>query len=200
MAKQTLASLRRRKTYIRSFLRQAAEGEIHTIDEFVDHVRLAESDRRRSIQAAASDLPDEFQDAMADDLYDLQLVSRLADELAIIALYRVVETYTGRILSHRFGAGTERKASKIAAVRSFLGSHNITLHAIPHFRAIDELRLLNNAIKHHHGRVSTELATSYSRWRQGDPLKRLDKAYTRLKPHVPAYLFRLAERVRLRFR
>jgi len=77
----------------------------------------------------------------------------------------------------------------------------IDLASVPHHRAVDELRLLNNAIKHNDERVDEKLAQRYPRrWRKGKKLSGLDKAYDRLRPKVPAYIFRLAERMKLRYK
>jgi hypothetical protein len=75
----------------------------------------------------------------------------------------------------------------------------IDIKRIPHYRAVNELRLLNNAIKHA-GRVTAELAKEYPRWKQGRNLTGVGAAYERLRRPVPSYIFRLAERLKLRFK
>jgi hypothetical protein len=76
------------------------------------------------------------------------MISNLADQLAIVVLYRVVETIRRRIFDHKFGVN-----SKIEELRPKLLEQGIDINPIPHHRAVDELRLLNNAVKHE-GRVS----------------------------------------------
>ena len=188
----------RRKIQIRGFLRQFAENEVDTIDRFRAHVLDAATEQRHSIQQNADELPAEVQEFLADDLYELDAISDLADQLAIVALYRVVESNTSRILAHKFGTAASRKASYIRALRDFLKQQGINVELIPHYRATNELRLLNNAIKHA-GQVTDELAKEYPRWRQGEKLAGLGATYERLKGHVPSYIFRFAERVKLRF-
>lgn len=100
---------------------------------------------------------------------------------------------------HRFGTAAGRKASNIKALCSFLQGQGINIERIPHYRAVNELRLLNNAIKHA-GRVTAELAREYPRWTQYKELAALGAAYDRLKRHVPSYVFRFAERVKLGFK
>ena len=51
--------------------------------------------------------------------------------------------------------------------------------------AFDELRRLNNTVKHN-GTVNTELAT-YPGWTQGEPLGVFSDAYPRLSPGGSAY-------------
>jgi hypothetical protein len=181
-------------------LRQFAENEVDTIDRFRVHVRGAAAAQRHSIERRADDLPAEVQEFLADDLNELDAISDLADQLAIVALYRVVEINTGRILAHKFGAAARRNASYIKALRAFLmQQQGINIERIPHYRAVNELRLLNNVIKHA-GHVTAELGNEYPRWKQDKELAGLGAAYERLKVRVPSYIFRFAERVKLRFK
>jgi hypothetical protein len=189
----------RRKIRIRAFLRRFAEHEVDTIDRFRAHVRDAAAAQRRSIERRADGLPAEVQEFLADELNELDVILDLADQLAIVALYRVVEINTGRILAHKFGTAVRRNASNIRTLRTFLmRQQGINIARIPHYRAMNELRLLNNAIKHA-GRVTAELSNEYPRWRQGQELAQLGAAYERLKGRVPSYIFRFAERVQLRY-
>ena len=179
-------------------MRHFAEIEVEMIDRFRAHVSDAAAAQRRSIHQRADELPEEIQEFLADDIYELDKISDLADQLAIVALHRVVELSTQRILMHKFGAAAGRKASYIDALRKFLKGHDIDIERIPHYRAMNELRLLNNAIKHA-GHVNPQLAAEYSRWTLGEELTQLGSAYDRLKRHVPSYVFRFAESVKLRF-
>lgn len=189
----------RRKIQIRAFLRQFAENEVDTIDSFRTHVYGAADAQRRAIERGADDLPAEVQEFMADDLYELEAISKLADQLAIVALHCVVEINTGKILTHKFGATAGRNASYIARLSDFLRQHGINIKRIPHYRAVNELRLLNNAIKHA-GHVTADLANEYPRWKRGQELDGLGPAYERLKGRIPSYILRFAERVKLRFK
>jgi hypothetical protein len=172
---------------------------VEELDRFRAHVRDAAAAQRRSIERRAAGLPDEVQEFLADDLHELDGISDLADQLAIVALYRVVEINTGRILAHRFGAAARGNASYVGRLRKLLKQHGVDIERIPHYRAVNELRLLNNAIKHA-GHVTAELASEYARWKQDQELTGLGAAYERLKGRVPSYIFRLAERLKLRFK
>lgn len=187
------------KTRIRHHIRRIAEYAAEDIDRFREHVDQGRAARCRSLKKRAQDLPPDAQEFLADEIYQLDSVSHLADQLSIIALYRVVELTTSRMLAHEFGKATEKKASDIAKVRDLLKNQKgVDLASVPHYRTIDELRLLNNAIKHS-GRVTKELA-KYPRWKEGDHLTGLAEAYERLRPKVPPYIFRLAERMKLRYK
>jgi hypothetical protein len=125
-----------------------------------------------------------FKDRCYDDgrLDELDELDSLADERAILGLYRFVEIERNRVLLERFPA---LDASRI---------HNITyLNQIPPFLrtlfgapAIEELRLLCNCIKHS-GRVSQALAKANPARHHGDRLGALKSDYERLAPYVNAY-------------
>jgi hypothetical protein len=188
------------KTRILGFLRHFAESEAYEVDQFREHVHNAAASERRSIDRRAENLPEEAQEFLADEVDMLKSIAGLADQLAIVALYRVVELNTGRILRHKFGATVAGKTSRIDRVGDLLNKQlGVNIESVPHYRAVNELRLLNNCIKHE-ARVSKQLADGYSRWKQGAKLTDLDATYERLRAKVPAYIFRLAQRVKLRFK
>lgn len=187
------------KIRIRDHVRGIAEYAAEEIDQFRDHVAAGRDARLRSIEKRAAGLSPEAQEFLADDIAELDTVSRLADQLAIVASYRVVELTTRRLIVHEFGKSAERQASEIGKVATLLQNRKgIDLKKVPHYRAVDELRLLNNAIKHT-GRVTKKLA-AYGRWKEGDDLTGLDAAYDRLRPKIPLYIFRLAQRMKLRYK
>jgi biotin operon repressor len=187
------------KTRVRHHVRRIAEYGAEEIDRFREHVHNAHAAQQRSIHKRAARLPPEAQEFLADEIAELDTVSQLADQLSLVALYRVVELTTARILAHEFGTGAAGNASAFRKVKDLLKQKGVDLATVPHYRAINELRLLNNAIKHK-GRVTEELAKEYSRWKVGGELTKLDKAYARLRPKIPAYILRLAERMKLRYK
>jgi len=180
-----------------------AEQDIQTIDSFRAHIEEGAVARRSAIKRLAARLSDDeaqdyLADNFADDLAELDIISALANEFAIIGLYRVVEVFRGRVLRARYGPATPNGAY-IQRVRGFLLKHyGIDFDRIPHHRAVDELRLLNNAIKHDAAIVSAELAHAFPRWKKGKRLTGLDAAYERLKNHAASYIFAFATRVKLR--
>ncbi len=119
-----------------------------------------------------------------DELRELDTISQLADELSVVALYRVVELNTARILVYEFGPMVKKKASRVDGVKDLLLKNiGLKLETVPHYRAVNELRLLNNAIKH-----------------EGKVTRNLSKGYKRLRPKVPTYILRLAERMKLKYK
>jgi hypothetical protein len=184
---------------IRSYFRRLADGECDDIDRFRKHVRAGSTKRKRALEKRAQSLPPEIQELLAEDLWELDRISCLADQLSIVGLYRIAEIDTARMLGHGFGKAAMRNASSVDNLKKFLKQKNVALASVPHFRAIDELRLLNNAVKHD-GRVTKQLSQKYRGWREGEKLEGLDKAYDRLRPKVPVYIFRLAQRLKLRYK
>ena len=141
MARKDRISKNRVLTYLRWF----AESEAEAIDRFRAHVHDAAATERRSIERRANNLPSEIQEFLADDLHELDAISDLADQLSIVALYSVVEINTGRVLAHRFGPAARKNASYIKRLRKFLmQQERIDIKRVPHYRAVNELRLLND--------------------------------------------------------
>lgn len=195
------SKVRLKKTRIRSHFRRLADYAIEDIDRFREHVRDGCVQRLRTLEERAGRLPLLAQEFLAGgETSELDTISRLADQLSIVALYRAVEVNAGRMLAHEFGRAAAREASNICRLKRFLRTRKgIELASLPHYRAIDELRLLNNAIKHV-DLVTKELAENYHRWREGEELSELGTAYERLRGKVPSFIFHLAQRMKLRYR
>ena len=183
---------------LRSFFERQAKYESSDIDKFREHVEEGHARRLAAAHRRVAKLPDEIDDFLFEEVHELDAISRLADELSIVALYRAVEVNTARIVVYEFGLAEKAKASRIESLEKLLWTKKgLKLDTVPYYRAIDELRLLNNAIKHA-GIVTETLANKYPRWHKDKPLSGLDKAYKRLRPKVPIYILRLAERMKLR--
>jgi hypothetical protein len=93
---------------------------------------------------------------------------------------------TGEALAQRFEPAARKNASYIERLHKFLMQQQ-RIDITPHYRAVNELRLLNNAVKHA-GRVTAELAREYPRWKQGRKLTGVGAAYERLRRPVPSYI------------
>ena len=169
------------KTRIRGFMRRLAEYGVDDIDKFRELVSEARVKRKRSLEELMAD--DDF---FADVNSELDTISRLTDELSIVALYRVVEVVRAQMLVHDLGAAVQaHKMYKIDQVKNALRTHkNLDLQTIPFHRDIDRLRDLNNKIKHTDARS----------------IHGLDKKYEQFRVKVPKYIFRLAERMKLRYK
>ena len=178
------------KTRIRHHFRRLAEDAVDEIDLFREQVRDGCARRQRALNRRAESLPPEAQELLADETSELDIISSPADQLAIVALYRVVEINTRRMLAHEYGPSAAKKASYKDELEKLLKEKKgVELARVPHYAAIQELRELNNKIKH-----------ADRHWSEGKQLDTLDKVYAKLRPKVPAYIFRLAERLKLQYR
>jgi predicted house-cleaning noncanonical NTP pyrophosphatase (MazG superfamily) len=187
-----------RKTGVRSYFRRLAAYGVEEIDLFRELVKQAQRSERRKL--LARNLSDEATEFVADEIAQIDSLGELADQLSIVALHRVVELNIGRMLAHRFGKKANRKAGNIDKLQEFLKRElSLDVTKVPHYRSANELRLLNNAVKHS-GEVTHKLAEKYPRWEEGQPLSKLGDAYDRLSPKVPKYVLRLAEGMKLRHR
>ena len=71
-------------------------------------------------------------------------------------------------------------------MKKTLKSHDIIIENFESYRALDELRYINNSIKHE-GVVSKELAR-FEGWTECEALSNLDTAYERLEPECLGYV------------
>jgi hypothetical protein len=113
---------------------------------------------------------DEDEDYLADEKYLLDQILALALQLGAVALYRIVEINTKKIVRWRWSAAYIKaqdlyKTDRLRAVlKRELGAD---LKHLPGFATVDELRCANNAVKHE-GKVSQALA-AYPGWTVGEP-------------------------------
>ncbi|GAB3528538.1 hypothetical protein [Photobacterium alginatilyticum] len=134
---------------------------------------------------------DAYKDHLTDVMISTQSAKILGDELSILALYKKVEIKTKKIIESKVPNPKSKNLSYINNVRSILP---FELETIDGYSSFNELRLLNNAIKHG-GLVSNELSSKYPSWIEGDELKDLDIAYRRLLSGVELYVSTLVERL-----
>jgi len=150
------------------------------IDEFIFHVDS-------SLTKSRSDVKSDFQlatEQVEDKCYMLDEVKKLANELSILALYKKIEIHTRDAVNHHILSIDQRKLSNINDLKSSLP---FVLESVDEYSAFNELRLLNNSIKHN-GEVSEKLSKNFQSWKKGEELYDLDKAYNRLKPKVKIYI------------
>jgi hypothetical protein len=167
----------------------------------LDHLNASVNRRIKRLDEEFRNLaPDQFEDprdidGYRDHLSDLfassQSAKSLGDELSIVALYKKVETQTGRIIKKKLPAAATKRLSFFAELSGVLP---FDIKAVGGFAGFNELRLLNNAIKHE-GKVSDELAKEFPHWTKGAELSDLDKAFQRLVPEVERYVADLVERL-----
>lgn len=163
--------------------------EYETLDRFQKDIKQFVQTRKEEIRTEAkkfneNDFRDQFdytmyQDYLGDEDSIAEEIGELADQLIIVALYRKVELTTKRLLKYADPALYGKKLSYIEEVKKQLKKKGTSYDKIKASQAIDELRCLNNAIKHE-GIVNEKLS--------GEELSDLGKAYERLSKDVPVYL------------
>ncbi len=120
-----------------------------------------------------------------DDGQFMCMVSNLADELSIVALYKQFEIKQKEIIA--FHKRTEN-TSKYSFWKNVLAVIPETVKNSDSFISVNELRLLNNSIKHE-GVVSEELSNKFPGYgKKGKELSKLGKTYVRLKPEIVNYI------------
>ena len=123
---------------------------------------------------------------------DEQEILLLVDELMFLGLYRFVEIERIRVLNQAFPQfRVNRRCSY-----SRLVEHFPWLQQLFGSSQINEIRLINNCIKHS-GKVSRELATVNPVWKESEDITGLRAAYERLAPYVGAYWVDLIDKCRV---
>lgn len=136
-----------------------------------------------------------YVDSLIDEFDILKEVNLLSSQLAIVALYRIVELRTKSILKRHLKNSKSIKAvfrfdNLIKLLKKEFG---IDLHKVNGFSKIDELRCLNNSIKHQ-GIVSDELS-KFQGWKLGEKIGETTESFISLSKIVPSYLFSLSEKI-----
>lgn len=134
-----------------------------------------------------------YVDTLASDYEILEDIKELSEQLAIVALYRIVELNIQKILLWRYPKEQVKKLRRIDRIADHLSKDGIRLEKVRHYKAADEIRLLNNAVKHE--KKVTKQLEKYKGYKEGRDLKNMDKAFKRLSPRVPKFLRSLAEKV-----
>ncbi len=126
-----------------------------------------------------------------DDHYFLEEAEKLSAELAIVALYKKIEITTKSAVLIAYPDIPSKDLFPIDKLKKALKAKNILIVQLSHYAAMDEVRCLNNAIKHS-GLVSGELA-KYPVWKKGTTLSDLHDAYQRLAPLCVLYMGELVD-------
>lgn len=164
------------------------------IDDFRLHFHNSVAESQKALHKTYEGLTDDqfeceqdrerYEDILSDDFWQLDEVKKLGESLSIVGLYRLVETQLGTVLKVTFPSlGKKKKAGVIRG-----DSSEINCHVLVGFKAIDELRLINNCIKHNDSKANNELATAYPTWVEGKEMEDLGAHYVRLKPDVTSYI------------
>lgn len=171
------------------------------IDEFLNHLTRSLEGRIKYLEKEEEELsPEQFECAFDMEAYRSHLsyfadsaysALALGDELSIIALYKKVERHINRIVKRKVPEAAE---VNLTFFNKLCGVLPFDINVIDSFAGFDELRLLNNSIKHG-GKVSNELALKYPNWTEGADLTELGVAYQRLLPEIKKYVSEFVEKL-----
>lgn len=130
---------------------------------------------------------------LEQNLESIEAVGELADQLTTSAIYVRFETTIKSLIETgvpRAAGCTRFTWPKIVACLEGIGIHSSALRG---YREITELRLINNAIKHHRGRISKELGPfGYS---VGAPIPDLSQSFERFIAGCAAFMNALVEQI-----
>jgi hypothetical protein len=100
---------------------------------------------------------EELKGSSADAIEAVEAVATLHTELAMIALWRCVELCRKRVVGHTLGLSDAKKAFRHRDFQKAMSQIDIDETCLVASQSINELRCINNAIKHD-GYVDEELA------------------------------------------
>ncbi len=173
-----------------------ADHELDNIDQFVELVGGTKRSEQKTIERLASkninNIPEDW---FVDDYYRINEFYDLSLEFAIVGLWRCVELFRKRAIVNAIDSEHTKSTYKHKQFVNQLSTLNITENKLRCARSVDELRCLNNAIKHTQ-RVSKELE-SFKRWqgKHNDDLVNLEQHYRRLRTLAERYLKDLTNRL-----
>lgn len=127
------------------------------------------------------------------DEYLLSETHELSHELVTMALYKKIELRIHRILTVAYPYEDLRHMYRHTHLKKFLGCHNISLMTLLHYNELNELRHVNNSIKH--GGVVSGPLSKFPGWQVGGPLENLDKCYERISLLMPIFVEDLVSKV-----
>lgn len=136
-------------------------------------------------------------DDLSDTFHTLKDIEKEAEKLSIIGLYRIVESNTISIFKRLYGNDKKRlkKLHKFDEQKKHLvRDFHVDLEKILNYEKINELRLLNNAIKHNNSIVTQELA-KYDGWKENEEMSDYLNLFNEFSSAIPQYLKNLADQI-----
>ncbi len=148
-----------------SIERKSLEKKIEETDDFESHLDLMCLDDQV-----------DFNDNVKD----------LADELSVLALYKQIEITTKKSVVIAYPDIKLKSLFRIKDMIKNLNKKNIDITSLSFYTDFDELRCLNNDLKHS-GYVGDELA-NYEGWEEGKAITNIGPVYDRLAPNCVEYV------------
>lgn len=135
-------------------------------------------------------------DCLSDENHENKQTVELISEMQIVALFKSAEIAIKKMMKYS-GLFTDKELrnaymfTKLTeAVKNKLG---LDLNTLNGYAAFDELRLINNGIKHS-GLVSDDLA-KYPNWRKGAKIGAFHENYQRLYQDVRKFVFDFRDKI-----
>jgi hypothetical protein len=182
-------------------LLRIAKGEFGNIDSFREHAEQAHQRQKIYLERLASNRrnsPDD--DWLVDDFHALEDFATLSAEFSIVGLWRCIELFRKRAIWNCSGKVAAAGVFRHKQFQRELSKLRIKDKRISCSRIVDELRCLNNSIKHDQ-RVGNELAAfRYWKNKEGQPLGNLAARYPRFRTAAERYLNDLTEKLVSRVR
>lgn len=184
------------KVYYPNVFKALSEIEIRRIDEYLNILtsgffELTNEKREELTNDYVKNDP-EYQDTLSDELNNLEDVFKYGELLLILGLYRSVELIQKNIFIRYVPGINERSLSYF---KNLSTSYNNVTHKniadLPFHESVNELRLINNCIKHS-GKVDDDLS-NYNGWVEGQEIVSVKNKYNNLKKDIPKYLYDLAD-------
>jgi hypothetical protein len=120
---------------------------------------------------------EDYRDYVSELWNQTESTKMLASELSIVALYKRIEIHSARLTKKYLRLPASKKIGSITELGKILP---FNINSLSGYLSFDELRLLNNSIKHE-GHVSKKLASEYSaHWVEGFAFGDLTPSYSRL--------------------
>lgn len=182
-------------------LRRLAKYELDHIDNFLNLSNKTRQSTQTSLERLLTTKDvEELNDWQVDDIAKLDEFATLTSEFAIVGLWRCVELYRKRIITTILGRNTAKKVHIHKVFKQKLLTLEIEEERIRCARSVDELRCINNAIKHE--RCVGNGLSNFRLWKGklSDELGELVSHYTRLRPLAELYIEDLTNRLNYRWK
>ncbi|MCD9530071.1 hypothetical protein [Photobacterium carnosum] len=134
-------------------------------------------------------------DSLSDEHFLSEKTTELAGEMLIVAFYKTIEIEIKDMMkfSELFTVQELLSLYRIRELKRHVASKITDIEQLDGFTQYDELRCINNCIKHS-GKVNNELA-AYPNWTEGNKLESLEDSYWRLKDDVNGFISRFKDEV-----
>lgn len=167
------------------------------------HVMIQAETRLGQIEADSdltADQKEELVGFLSDDVYIAEEIKKIGEELAIIGLYKTLELSIKKA-ANASGKFSKKKINgfyKIENLKEYFNDIDINIESISDFKNFEELRLLNNCLKHS-GFVKQNLVEINPEiWVKGEQIKDSEAHFKRLLVPSINFLSRLGNELSLK--